>query len=79
MRRGHAEPMAGEARQLPGLLKMIAAELRHQYLLGYSPARTPVPGSNEWRAISVLPGAADARAWEPAPGVVYAWERARVA
>jgi glutamate synthase domain-containing protein 1 len=34
---------------------------------------------SEWRAISVLPGAADARAWEPAPGVVYAWERARVA
>jgi glutamate synthase domain-containing protein 1 len=30
---------------------------------------------SEWRAISVLPGAADARAWEPAPGVVYAWER----
>jgi methylamine---glutamate N-methyltransferase subunit A len=34
--------------------------------------------ASEWRAIAVLPGAADARAWEPAPGVVYAWERARV-
>ncbi|HEY7197336.1 MAG TPA: glutamine amidotransferase family protein [Gaiellaceae bacterium] len=33
---------------------------------------------SEWRAIAVLPGAADARAWEPAPGVVYAWERAKV-
>jgi glutamate synthase domain-containing protein 1 len=33
---------------------------------------------SEWRAISVLPGADKARAWEPAPGVVYAWERARV-
>jgi glutamate synthase domain-containing protein 1 len=33
---------------------------------------------SEWRAIAVLPGAEDARAWEPAPGVVYAWERARV-
>lgn len=33
---------------------------------------------SEWRAISVLPGAEDARAWEPAPGIVYAWERARV-
>jgi glutamate synthase domain-containing protein 1 len=33
---------------------------------------------SEWRAIAVLPGAADARAWEPAPGVVYAWEKARV-
>jgi glutamate synthase domain-containing protein 1 len=33
---------------------------------------------SEWRAISVLPGAADARSWEPVPGVVYAWERAKV-
>jgi len=31
--------------------------------------------SSEWRAIAVLPGAADARAWEPEPGVVYAWEK----
>ena len=34
--------------------------------------------ASEWRAIAVLPGAADAREWEPAPGVVYAWERAKV-
>jgi amidophosphoribosyltransferase len=34
--------------------------------------------SSEWRAIAVLPGAADAEAWEPEPGVVYAWERALV-
>ena len=34
---------------------------------------------SEWRAISVLPGAAAARMWEPVPGVVYAWERAPVA
>jgi glutamate synthase domain-containing protein 1 len=34
--------------------------------------------ASEWRAISVLPGAAGARAWEPAPGIVYAWERAKV-
>ena len=34
--------------------------------------------ASEWRAISVLPGAAEARAWEPVPGVVYAWERAKV-
>jgi glutamate synthase domain-containing protein 1 len=33
---------------------------------------------SEWRAISVLPGAEDAQAWEPVPGVVYAWERAKV-
>ena len=34
--------------------------------------------ASEWRAISVLPGAAEAREWEPAPAVVYAWERAKV-
>jgi glutamate synthase domain-containing protein 1 len=34
--------------------------------------------SSEWRSIAVLPGAEDARAWEPEPGVVYAWERALV-
>ncbi len=34
--------------------------------------------ASEWRAIAVLPGAGAARAWEPAPGVVYAWERAKV-
>jgi glutamate synthase domain-containing protein 1 len=34
--------------------------------------------SSEWRSIAVLPGAAEARAWEPAPGVVYAWEKAPV-
>jgi len=26
----------------------------------------------------VLPGAADARMWEPQPGVVYVWEKAFV-
>jgi glutamate synthase domain-containing protein 1 len=30
---------------------------------------------SEWRAISVLPGAAEARMWEPQPGVVYVWEK----
>src|ERR671914_1013698 len=35
--------------------------------------------ASEWRAISVLPGAADARVWEPQPGVVYVWERELVA
>ena len=34
--------------------------------------------SSEWRAIAGLPGAADAEAWEPEPGVVYAWEKALV-
>ncbi|HZO50827.1 MAG TPA: glutamine amidotransferase family protein [Gaiellaceae bacterium] len=31
--------------------------------------------ASEWRAIAVLPGAADAAMWEPEPCVVYAWER----
>jgi methylamine---glutamate N-methyltransferase subunit A len=34
--------------------------------------------ASEWRAIAVLPGAGDARMWEPEPGVVYAWEKAVV-
>ena len=34
--------------------------------------------ASEWRAIAQLPGAAAARSWEPVPGVVYAWERAKV-
>jgi methylamine---glutamate N-methyltransferase subunit A len=33
---------------------------------------------SEWRALSVLPGAAEAHAWEPEPGIVYAWERQKV-
>jgi amidophosphoribosyltransferase len=32
--------------------------------------------ASEWRAIAVLPGAADAQMWEPEPSVVYAWEKA---
>jgi methylamine---glutamate N-methyltransferase subunit A len=35
--------------------------------------------ASEWRAIAVLPGAADAEMWEPEPSVVYAWEKALVA
>jgi len=31
--------------------------------------------ASEYRAIAVLPGATDARIWEPEPSVVYAWER----
>jgi methylamine---glutamate N-methyltransferase subunit A len=34
--------------------------------------------ASEWRALAVLPGAAEATAWEPVPGVAYAWERAKV-
>jgi methylamine---glutamate N-methyltransferase subunit A len=35
--------------------------------------------ASEYRAIATLPGAEDARVWEPAPGQVYHWDRARVA
>ena len=35
--------------------------------------------ASEYRAIAVLPGAEEARIWEPEPGRVYSWERARVA
>jgi methylamine---glutamate N-methyltransferase subunit A len=34
--------------------------------------------ASEYRAIAVLPGAADAELWEPEPSVVYAWEKALV-
>ena len=42
-----------DARRLPETLRTIAAELRHQYLLGYRPSKPPVAGSNEWRSIAV--------------------------
>ncbi|MGZ8622252.1 MAG: amidophosphoribosyltransferase, partial [Solirubrobacterales bacterium] len=35
--------------------------------------------ASEYRAIAVLPGAEDAALWEPEPGRVYSWQRARVA
>jgi glutamate synthase domain-containing protein 1 len=31
--------------------------------------------ASEYRAIAVLPGAAEANVWEPAPATVYSWER----
>ncbi len=31
--------------------------------------------ASEYRAIAVLPGADDARMWEPEPGQIYSWER----
>jgi glutamate synthase domain-containing protein 1 len=35
--------------------------------------------ASEYRAIATLPGADEARLWEPEPGVVYHWTRALVA
>ena len=34
--------------------------------------------ASEYRALAVLPGVEDAKLWEPEPGRVYSWERARV-
>ena len=34
-------------------LRGIARELHQQYLIGYTPTRPPVAGSNEWRSITV--------------------------
>jgi methylamine---glutamate N-methyltransferase subunit A len=34
--------------------------------------------ASEYRAIAVLPGAAEARIWEPEPAIVYHWATARV-
>ncbi len=51
---------AREARRLTDMLRAIARDLRHQYLLGYTPARPIHAGGNEWRSISVTvkrPGA----------------------
>jgi Ca-activated chloride channel family protein len=51
---------ARDGAALADTLRTIARELRQQYLLGYTPARAPVAGSNEWRSINVAvrkPGA----------------------
>ena len=42
-----------EPAQLTNTLRGIARELRHQYLLGYSPARAIAAGQEEWRPITV--------------------------
>jgi Ca-activated chloride channel family protein len=41
------------ASQLTMVMTTIATELRHQYLLGYTPARPLVAGDERWRAITV--------------------------
>jgi Ca-activated chloride channel family protein len=52
--------LARDGAALTETLRGIAHELRQQYLLGYTPLRPPVTGSNEWRSIAVTvkrPGA----------------------
>ena len=51
---------ARDAKGLPEMLRTVARDLRHQYLLGYTPSRPIEKGSGEWRSISVTvtrPGA----------------------
>lgn len=43
-----------DTRRLPDVMRGIARELRHQYLLGYSPSRPLDPAQNEWRSITVM-------------------------
>jgi len=40
-------------RQVTDGARAVADELRHQYLLGYTPARAPARGDNQWRSITV--------------------------
>jgi Ca-activated chloride channel family protein len=44
---------ARDGRGLPDLARGIARELRFQYLIGYTPSRPLVAGSDEWRSIAV--------------------------
>ncbi|HEU4451209.1 MAG TPA: hypothetical protein VFR63_14680 [Gaiellaceae bacterium] len=81
------EALEGSLRELDGFYTFLVGTLD-----GFAVLRDPiackpavlaetdewVAMGSEWRAISVLPGAAEARSWEPVPGVVYAWERAKV-
>ena len=49
-----------DGKGLTETLRTIARDLRHQYLLGYTPSRPIVRGSGEWRSITVTvkrPGA----------------------
>ena len=42
-----------DPKQLTEAMRTIANELRHQYLLGYTPARPIVAGEEQWRSITV--------------------------
>jgi Ca-activated chloride channel family protein len=42
-----------DTRELQPTLATIARELRHQYLLGYTPSKPIVQGESEWRGIRV--------------------------
>jgi Ca-activated chloride channel family protein len=42
-----------DAADLDTVMRTIANELRHQYLLGYTPSRPIVAGQEQWRSITV--------------------------
>jgi Ca-activated chloride channel family protein len=42
-------------------MRRIARELRHQYLIGYSPSRSLAEGQGEWRSIRVEVGGTELR------------------
>jgi len=52
---------APDRRALEDAMRSIARELRHQYLLGYTPSRPLTEGRGEWRAIRVEVDARGAR------------------
>lgn len=39
--------------ELNVVMRTVANELRHQYLLGYTPSKAIVPGDEQWRSITV--------------------------
>jgi Ca-activated chloride channel family protein len=58
---GGRSAQAADGKTLTDVVRGVAQELRHQYLLGYTPARPPVAGSNEWRSITVTVKQPDVR------------------
>ena len=50
---GQSFLLSDDPRRINRTLSLIANELRHQYLLGYTPSRAAEPGRPEWRAIQV--------------------------
>jgi len=53
--------LARDGAALSDTLRSIARELKLQYLLGYTPSRPTVSGSNEWRSITVTVKKPDVR------------------
>lgn len=50
-----------DAAQLDTAMRAIANELRHQYLLGYTPSKPIARGEEQWRTITVRVNRADVR------------------